>query len=97
MPAAATPAPQLAPHRDRGTVAVILFQHGPLFENSIPLTVFGVDRRGHGLPYYRLLACMSEAGPLPTTGGILLATPYGLAAAEAAGTVIVPAWRSPTD
>ena len=89
--------PQLAPHRDRGTVAVILFQHGPLFENSIPLTVFGVDRRGHGLPYYRLLACMGEAGPLPTTGGILLATPYGLAAAEAAGTVIVPAWRSPTD
>jgi transcriptional regulator GlxA family with amidase domain len=78
-------------------VAVILFQHSPLFENSIPLTVFGVDRRGHGLPYYRLLACMGEAGPLPTTGGILLATPYGLAAAEAAGTVIVPAWRSPTD
>jgi len=95
--ASATPAPALAPHRDRGTVAVILFQHGPLFENSIPLTVFGVDRRGHGLPYYRLLACMGEAGPLPTTGGILLATPYGLAAAEAAGTVIVPAWRSPTD
>jgi transcriptional regulator GlxA family with amidase domain len=93
----AQPAPQLAPHRDRGTVAVILFQHGPLFENSLPLTVFGVDRRGHGLPYYRLLACMGEAGPLPTTGGILLATPYGLAAAEAAGTVIVPAWRSPTD
>lgn len=91
------PAPQLAPHRDRGTVAVILFQHGPLFENSIPLTVFGVDRRGHGLPYYRLLACMGEAGPLPTTAGILLATPYGLAAAEAAGTLIVPAWRSPTD
>ncbi len=78
-------------------MAVILFQHGPMFENSIPLTVFGVDRRGHGLPYYRLLACMGEAGPLPTTGGILLATPYGLAAAEAAGTVIVPAWRSPTD
>jgi transcriptional regulator GlxA family with amidase domain len=96
-PLAAQPAPQLAPHRDRGTVAVILFQHGPLFENSLPLTVFGVDRRGHGLPYYRLLACMGEAGPLPTTGGILLATPYGLAAAEAAGTLIVPAWRSPTD
>jgi transcriptional regulator GlxA family with amidase domain len=86
---------RLVPGRDRGTVAVILFQNCPLFEGSIPLTVFGVDRRGQGLPYYRLLACMGEAGPLPTTGGILMATPYGLAAVDTAGTVIIPAWRSP--
>jgi len=95
--AAAHPAPRLVQSRDRGTVAVILFQNAPLFESSIPLTVFGVDRRGQGLPYYRLLACMGEAGPLPTTGGILMATPYGLAAADAAGTVIVPAWRAPAE
>jgi transcriptional regulator GlxA family with amidase domain len=88
---------RLAPSRDRGAVAVILFQNCPMFESSLPLTVFGVDRRGQGLPYYRLLACMGEAGPLPTTGGILMATPYGLAAADAAGTVIVPAWRSPAE
>jgi len=73
---------------------VILFQNCPLFESSIPLSVFGVDRRGQGLPYYRLLTCMGEAGPLPTTGGILMATPYGLAAADAAGTIVVPAWRA---
>ncbi|MBS2966815.1 helix-turn-helix domain-containing protein [Actinocrinis puniceicyclus] len=90
-------APRLAQNRDRGTIAVILFQNAPLFESSIPLTVFGVDRRGQGLPYYRLLACMGEAGPLPTTGGILMATPYGLAAADAAGTLIVPAWRAPAE
>ena len=94
---AAHPAPRLAQSRDRGTVAVILFQNAPLFESSIPLTVFGIDRRGQGLPYYRLLACMGEAGPLPTTGGILMATPYGLAAADAAGTVIVPSWRAPAE
>jgi transcriptional regulator GlxA family with amidase domain len=89
--------PRLAGSRDRGTVAVILFRNCPLFESSLPLTVFGVDRRGMGLPYYRLLACTGEAGPLPATGGILMATPYGLAAADSAGTLIVPAWRSPAE
>jgi transcriptional regulator GlxA family with amidase domain len=96
-PAGPPPPVRLAPTRDRGTVALILFQNGPLFEGSIPMAVFGVDRRGQGLPYYRLLTCMGEAGPLPTTGGIMMATPYGLAAADAAGTIIIPAWRSVTD
>lgn len=91
------PPARLAPSRDRGTVAVILFQNSAIYEAAIPLTVFGVDRRGQGLPYYRLLTCMGEAGPLPTTGGILMATPYGLAAADAAGTIVVPSWRSPAE
>src|SRR2546425_11560047 len=57
------PRPRLAPTRDRGTVAVLLFRDAPLFEASIPITVFGVDRRGMGLPYYRLLVVGGAAGP----------------------------------
>lgn len=87
----------LAATRDRGTVAVVLFRDTPMFEDSIPITVFGVDRRGVGLPYYRLLVCSGEPGPLGTTGGVRLTTLYGLAAADSAGTVIVPAWRSPSE
>jgi transcriptional regulator GlxA family with amidase domain len=87
----------LAPGRDRGTVAVVIFRDAPLFETSIPLTVFGVDRRGAGLPYYRTLVCAGEAGSLTSTASLRLAPPFGLAGVDSAGTVIVPAWRSPGD
>lgn len=89
------PRPRLAPTRDRGTVAVLLFRDAPLFESSIPISVFGVDRRVMGLPYYRLLVCAGEAGPLATTGSLRVSTPFGLSGADQAGTVIVPAWRAP--
>jgi transcriptional regulator GlxA family with amidase domain len=91
------PVPPLSASRSRGTVAVILFKDCPLFDGAIPLAVFGEDRRSHGLPNYEVLACTGEAGPLPTTGGILIAAPYGLAAVDFAGTVVVPSWRSPTE
>ena len=91
----ARPRHGLAPSRDRGTVAVLMFRDAPLLESSIPLTVFGVDRRVMGLPYYRLLVCAAEPGPITTTGSVRISTPYGLSGADQAGTVIVPAWRVP--
>lgn len=87
--------PRLATTRDRGTVAVLLFRDAPLFESSIPISVFGVDRRVMGLPYYRLLVCAGEAGPLTSTGSVRLSTPFGLSGADQAGTIIVPSWRTP--
>ncbi|EGG46788.1 AraC family transcription regulator [Streptomyces griseoaurantiacus M045] len=75
---------------------MLLFSGGPIFESSIPLSVFGIDRQDAGVPRYRLLVCGGEEGPLRTTGGLELTAPHGLEAISRAGTVVVPAWRSIT-
>nr|WP_235215519.1 helix-turn-helix domain-containing protein [Phaeacidiphilus oryzae] len=85
----------LSGRRRPETVAVLLFGGGPIFESSIPLSVFGIDRQDAGVPRYRLLVCGGEDGPLATTGGLSMTAPYGLEALSRAGTVVVPAWRSP--
>ncbi|GGZ79150.1 GlxA family transcriptional regulator [Streptomyces echinoruber] len=87
---------KLSGRRRKEIVAVLLFSGGPIFESSIPLSVFGVDRQDAGVPRYRLLVCAGEAGPLRTTGGLELTAPHGLEAISRAGTVVVPAWRSIT-
>ncbi|MFD3483413.1 GlxA family transcriptional regulator [Streptomyces sp. NPDC058665] len=94
--AAPESARKLSGRRRREVVAVLLFSGGPIFESSIPLSVFGIDRQDAGVPRYRLLVCGGEEGPLRTTGGLELTTPYGLEAIGRAGTVVVPAWRSIT-
>lgn len=85
---------KLSARRRKEVVAVLMFSGGPIFESSIPLSVFGVDRQDAGVPRYRLLVCAGEDGPLRTTGGLELTAPYGLDALSRAGTVVVPAWRS---
>ncbi|GAT79535.1 transcriptional activator [Streptomyces sp. F-3] len=87
---------KLSGRRRKEIVAVLLFSGGPIFESSIPLSVFGVDRQDAGVPRYRLLVCAGEEGPLRTTGGLELTAPHGLEAISRAGTVVVPAWRSIT-
>ncbi len=91
-----TTARKLSGRRRKEIVAVLLFSGGPIFESSIPLSVFGVDRQDAGVPRYRLLVCGGEEGPLRTTGGLELTAPHGLEAISRAGTVVVPAWRSIT-
>lgn len=93
-PAMATSPRKLSGRRRRETVAVLIFGGAPIFESSIPLSVFGVDRQDAGVPRYRLLVCAGEEGPLATTGGLTLSAPYGLEALARAGTIVVPAWRS---
>ncbi|MEU1016061.1 helix-turn-helix domain-containing protein [Streptomyces sp. NPDC005900] len=91
-----TTARKLSGRRRREIVSVLLFSGGPIFESSIPLSVFGIDRQDAGVPRYRLLVCAGEEGPLRTTGGLELTAPHGLEAIGRAGTVVVPAWRSIT-
>ncbi|MFD7434245.1 helix-turn-helix domain-containing protein [Streptomyces sp. NPDC059861] len=91
-----TAARKLSGRRRKEIVAVLLFSGGPIFESSIPLSVFGIDRQDAGVPRYRLLVCAGEEGPLRTTGGLELTAPHGLEAISRAGTVVVPAWRSIT-
>jgi transcriptional regulator GlxA family with amidase domain len=93
-PALAAAPRKLSGRRRPETVAVLLFSGGPIFESSIPLSVFGIDRQDAGVPRYRLLVCAGEDGPLTTTGGLTMTAPYGLEALARAGTVVVPAWRS---
>ncbi|SEL64463.1 Transcriptional regulator GlxA family, contains an amidase domain and an AraC-type DNA-binding HTH domain [Streptacidiphilus jiangxiensis] len=90
----ATASRKLSGRRRPEIVAVLLFSGGPIFESSIPLSVFGIDRQDTGLPHYRLLVCAGENGPLATTGGLTMTAPYGLDGLARAGTVVVPAWRS---
>ena len=85
---------KLSGRRRPEVVAVLLFSGAPIFESSIPLSVFGVDRQDAGVPRYRLLVCAGEEGPLATTGGLTMTAPYGLESIGRAGTVVVPAWRS---
>ncbi|MEV0300081.1 helix-turn-helix domain-containing protein [Streptomyces prasinus] len=87
---------KLTGRRRKEIVAVLLFSGGPIFESSIPLSVFGIDRQDAGVPRYRLLVSAGEEGPLRTTGGLELTAPHGLEAIARAGTVVVPAWRSIT-
>ncbi|WP_436786965.1 GlxA family transcriptional regulator [Yinghuangia sp. YIM S10712] len=87
---------RLTGRRRADTIAVLLFANSPILESSIPISVFGVDRRDAGVPNYRLLVCAAEPGPLRTTGGVELIAPHGLDGLHRAGTVIVPAWHSPS-
>jgi transcriptional regulator GlxA family with amidase domain len=79
--------------RDTSTVAVLLFDRAPLFEQSVPVSIFGVDRTPSGAPPFTMLPVAAEPGPLTTTGGIQLHAPYGLDAIGRAGIVVVPSWR----
>ncbi|HEX4225785.1 MAG TPA: helix-turn-helix domain-containing protein [Pseudonocardiaceae bacterium] len=79
--------------RDRSTIAVLMFDRAPLFEQAVPISVFGVDRASSGAPDFTLLPVAGEPGVLTSTAGIQLHAPYGLDALRTAGLVIVPSWR----
>ena len=79
--------------RDKATVAVLMFNRAPMFETSVPISVFGVDRTSSGAPAFTMLPIAAEPGPLTTTGGIQFVTPHGLEALDRAGIVIAPSWR----
>ncbi len=87
---------KLTGRRRREVVAVLLFSGGPYLRELHPALRFRDRPAGRGVPRYRLLVCGGEEGPLRTTGGLELTTPYGLEAISRAGTVVVPAWRSIT-
>ncbi|WP_433286582.1 GlxA family transcriptional regulator [Pseudonocardia sp. CA-142604] len=79
--------------RDKATIAVVMFDRASMFEMSVPVSVFGVDRTSFGAPRFTLLPVAADQGVLATTGGIRLHAPNGLEALEKAGIVIIPSWR----
>ena len=77
-------------HPRRHHVAVLALPAVVAFDLAIPAQVFGHrDEREH----YRLTVCAPAAGLVPTTTGFAIQAPAGLAALDAADTVIVPGFR----
>lgn len=89
----------LSTSRDPLTVAVLVPDPGSLFETSVPLAVFGVDRSDAGVPRFEVLPFAEPGRPRTagTTAGVRLTVPHGPEAMDRAGTVIVPTWRTPPD
>lgn len=79
--------------RDPTAVAVVIFDRAPMFETSVPMSVFGMDRSASGAPRFELLAVAGEDGPITTTGGLVVSPPHGLEALERASIVVLPSWR----
>lgn len=88
-----TPAavPEAAPAPRR--VAVIAFDRMSPFHLSVPCVVFGEDRGESGAPAFEVRVCAAEPGPLVSTVGFTIGTPYGLEALRDAEIVVVPSWR----
>jgi transcriptional regulator GlxA family with amidase domain len=83
--------------RDPAVVAVLVFDRSPLFEMSVPLSVFTPDGSSEAVHRFELQSVAAEPGPLRTTGGLEIRAPYELDALETAGIVVVPAWRNPQE
>ena len=83
--------------RDRAAIAVLMFDRAPMFETSVPISVFGIDRLMDSGPRFRLLAVSAEGGPLTTTGAVRFDAPYGLEALDEAGIIVAPSWRDPLE
>ena len=81
--------------KNKNVIAVLAFDGISLFHLSVPCLVFGEDRTALGLPPFNLRVCAAEQGPLLSTAGVQVATPFDLAGLDEASTVIVPSWREP--
>jgi transcriptional regulator GlxA family with amidase domain len=76
-------------------VAVLVFQGAPLFETSVPLSVFGVDRSSTGAPVFECWALAADDPPLTSTTGLQVTPGRGLPSLDEADVVVVPTWRDP--
>ena len=74
----------------RNVAAVVLDSVEP-FELGVVCEVFGTDRSDDGLPVYDFAVVAGEPGPLRTTHGFTLSTPYGLDRLAEADLIAVPA------
>jgi transcriptional regulator GlxA family with amidase domain len=72
-------------------VAVVVLDEFEPFELGVVCEVFGTDRTGDGLPSYDFAVVAGEPGPLRSTAGFTLDTPFGLERLDQADLVAVPA------
>jgi transcriptional regulator GlxA family with amidase domain len=79
--------------RSPATVAVLMFGGASLFEMSVPISVFGMDRSDSGAPKFSLRPIAADGDPVISTGGVKIHAQYGLDDLDDAGIVVVPTWR----
>ena len=79
-----------------GSLVVAVIGQGALtFDLSIPCEVFGLDRSDIAAPWYEFRLVAEAPGPVRTSTGFTIHTPYGLDDLDRAATVIVPGWSDP--
>ncbi len=77
-------------------IAVVAVDQTPLFHLSVPCEVFGADRTDAGVPHHEVWVVAGEPGPLRSSGGVTLDTPYSLdalASLRSGDLLVVPWWR----
>jgi transcriptional regulator GlxA family with amidase domain len=72
-------------------VAVVAVDGVAPFELGVVCEVFGTDRSAQGLPTYDFAVVAGEPGPVRTSIGFTIETPYGLDRIDQADLVAVPA------
>lgn len=80
---------------DTTTIAVIAFDRISPFHLSVPLVVFGEDRRDAGVPLTKVHVCAFGKKKLTTSAGFTIAGVQGVRLLEHVGIIIVPSWRDP--
>ena len=80
--------------RDFRIVAVLVYDGLAAFEFGIVTELFGLPRPEFGRNWYRFEVCALQPGPLKTTGGITLQARSGLNRLSAAGTIVIPGWKT---
>ncbi|GAB3979830.1 helix-turn-helix domain-containing protein [Actinoallomurus acanthiterrae] len=80
---------------DRHVIGLAVTDGTPVFELAVPCEVFGTDRSDLVDPWYELRICAAQPGPLYTTAGLKIDTPYGLESLVDADTVVVAAVARP--
>jgi transcriptional regulator GlxA family with amidase domain len=78
-------------------VAAVALDGVAMFELGVICEVFGSDRSDDGLPVYDFAVVAGEPGPLRTSQGLTLSTPYGLDRLAAADLIAIPALDGPRD
>jgi transcriptional regulator GlxA family with amidase domain len=72
-------------------VAVVVLNGFAAFELGVVCEVFGVDRRDDGLPGYDFAVVAAEPGPVQSSAGFTLQTPFGLDRLPEANLVVMSA------
>lgn len=83
--------PMRMPNRD---VVAVVYDGLCTFEFGIATELFGLDRPELDVDWYDFSVVSVDDGPIGTIGGMELRAPVDFRRIEAAGTIILPGWRS---
>lgn len=82
------------PESTSRTVAALLYDGLGTFEFAIAAEVFGLDRPEFGNDWYRFVSCSEGKRPVRANGHVSIAPEADLDELAAAGTIVIPGWRS---